>query len=429
MILGLTKAQYESPNFLRSLSSSNNYECNATDASDLSNWEQTLDTCNLDRQHLSFRACTKINTGEKNNQYQSSAHSYAYYVKQFLTFKTCYHGSSWKKMYFWEQHSDEVCEVETEHTISIPDYFYATQSCVDSHCTECYNQCGGRKMREDEENDDAQNNNEQQQQGYDWSSSSMNCNSCKTGCSSYAILAGISGNYNQNQYYPPYCTQVSDQSGTNYYYGPKCNANGGVSMGFFFDDACELNVKKDVTIDESVSSITSSFDVFSFVHGICHDCATGACEAVYESAYHCTAENGTYVAEGGSIMNEYEGGYNKNSGDADMEAAEELCVKTHKLKDIVFYHNHSSRVKAEKNALEIIGFVALGLVLVGVAAFGFISYTYYVRHCVDWGDSNLMCWADGCGGCGEDLGDTEDDDDDDVITPSKKKDKKSRRLV
>lgn len=333
-------------------------------------------------------------------------------------------------MYFWEQHSDEVCKVETEHTISIPDYFYATQSCVDAYCTECYNQCDGERNLQGEEENDAQNNNGgQQNQGYDWSSSSMNCNSCKTGCSSYATLAGMmGGNNNNRQYYSPYCTQVYDQSGTDYYYGPTCTSNGGVAMGFFFDNQCELNVKKDVTIDESVSTIGASFDLFSFVHGICHDCATGACESVYESAYHCSAENGTYVAEGGSIINEYEGGYNQNSKDEeDLEAAEELCVKTHKLKDIVFYHNHSSRVKAEKKAWEVVGFVALGLLLLGVAAFGFVSYTYYVRHCVDWGDSNLMCWTDGCGGCGGDLGDTgDDDDDDDVVTPTKKK---GRRLV
>ena len=323
--------------------------------------------------------------------------------------------------------------METEHTLSIPDYFYATQSCVDSYCTECYSQCSGRKMQEDDNDNNAQyNNGQQQQQGYDWSSSDMNCNSCQNGCSSYATLAGMNGNYNGNQYSPS-CTQVIDQTGTNYYYGPQCTSKGGVAMGFFFDDECELSVKKDVTIDESVSTISSSFDVFSFVHGICHDCVTGACEAVYESSYHCSADNGTYVAEGGSIINEYEGGYNQNSGDSgdsgdeDMGAAGELCEKTHKLKDIVFYHNHSSRVKAEKNALEIIGLVALGLLLLGVAAFGFISYTYYVRHCVDWGDSNLMCWTEGCGGCGGDNGD--DDDDDEAITPSKKKDKKGRRIV
>jgi hypothetical protein len=252
----------------------------------------------------------------------------------------------------------------------------------------------------------------------------MNCNSCKTGCDSYATLAGLAGNGNYNNFYPPYCTQVFDQSGVDYYYGPMCTENGNVAMGFYFDNKCELSVKKDVTIDESGSSISSSFDVFSFVHGICHDCATGVCESVYESAYHCTADNGTYVAEGGSIMSEYQGGYNQNSKDGgeDMEAAEELCVKTHKLKDIVYYHNHSSRVKAEKKAFEVVGFVALGLVLFGLVGFGFISYTYYVRHCVDWGDSNLMCWTDRCGGCGGDIG---DDDDDDVL-PTKKK---GRRLV
>ena len=316
--------------------------------------------------------------------------------------------------------------VETEHTLSVPDYFYATQGCVDGYCSECYNQCGGRMLKEDdEEHDDAMNGGwQQQRQGYDWSSTSMNCNSCKTGCASYATLAGnLGGNY--DNYYPPYCTQVFDQSGTDYYYGPKCTENGGVQMGFFFDNKCELNVKKDVQIDESTSSLSSSFDVFSFVHGICHDCATGVCESVYESSYHCTAENGTYVAEGGSIMNEYEGGYgnNKDSNDGEeLEAAEELCVKTHKLKDIVYYHNHSSRVKAEKKVWEVVGFVALGIVLLGMAGFGFVSYTYYVRHCVDWGDSNLMCWAEGCGGCGGEVG---DEDDDVVIT----KKKKGRRLV
>ncbi|KAL3776843.1 hypothetical protein ACHAWO_004248 [Cyclotella atomus] len=423
-ILGLAKGQYYEQSNLRLLSSSSSskYECNATNADDLSQWESTLDTCNLESQHLSFRACTKINTGKRNNDYQSSAHSYAYYVKQFLTFKTCYHGSNWKKLYFWEQHSDEVCKVETEHTISIPDYFYATQKCVDSYCTECYNKCGERRLQEDEGNDANAN------QAYDFNSASMNCNSCKSGCTSYATLAGILGdNYSNNQYYSPYCTQVIDQSGVDYYYGPVCSSNGGVSMGFFFDNQCELNVKKDIAIDETSSTVSSSFDLFSFVHGICHDCATGICEDVYESAYHCTADNGTYVAEGGSIINEYEGGYNQNSKDEqDLEAGEELCVKTHKLKDILFYHNHSSRVKAEKKAWEVVGFVALGLLVFGVAAFGFISYTYYVRHCVDWGDSNLMCWTDGCGGCGGDLGDDEDDEDD-VVTPSKKK--KGRRLV
>lgn len=329
--------------------------------------------------------------------------------------------------------------METEHTMSVPDYFYATQNCVDNYCTECYNQCGGGndgggdgdRMLSSEDNsrdeDDAMNNgNGQQGYDYDWSTISMNCNSCETGCSSYATLSGIYGG-NYDNYYPPYCTQVYDQSGTDYYYGPKCTENGGVAMGFFFDNKCELNVKKDITIDESSSTISSTFDVFAFVHGICHDCATGVCESVYDAAYHCTADNGTYVAEGSSIINEYEGGYynNKDNGEDEVEAVEELCLKTHKLKDIVYYHNHSSRVKAEKKAWEIAGFVALGVVCCAVAAFGFVSYTYYVRHCVDWGDSNLMCWTE-CGGCGGDIGDVGDDEDDVVVT---KKNKKGRRLV
>ncbi|KAL3791238.1 hypothetical protein HJC23_000855 [Cyclotella cryptica] len=395
-------------NSLRILENQNSYQCSANNTDDLSEWEEVLDTCNLESQHLSFMACTKINTGERHDQYQSSAHSYAYYVKQYFTFKTCYHGQSWKKLYFWEQGADEVCKLNAEHTLSVEDYFYATSECVDNYCSACYNQCGGNGRGLGEENGG--------EQGYDWSSNGMNCYYCTKNCRSYATLHGNYGGNNDGKYYSPHCTKVFDQSGTDYYYGPVCTEQGGVGMGFFFDNKCELNVKKEITIDESSSSVSSSFDVFQFVHEICHDCATDVCESVYNSAYHCSARNGTYITEGADILQEYEG------YEEDMEAAEELCLKTHKAKQIIYNHNHSTRASAVKREWEAVGFVALGLVLVGVVAFGFISYTYYVRHCVDWGDSSLMCWSEGCGGCnGGDV-----DDDDDVISVKKKK---GRRLV
>lgn len=418
-LLGFAQAQEPNPElFLRRDLAQKSYDCNATtDAT--TTWEQTLQTCNLQSQHLSFTACTKINTGQRHNDYQSSAHSYAYYVKQFFTFKTCYHGNDWKKLYFWEQGGDEMCKMQTEHTLSIKDYFHATADCVNGFCSACYKQCeGGRRLGDEEED---MNANDNDGGAYDWSQISMKCNVCETGCSSYATLVANYGGNDNNNVQSPYCTRVFDQTGTDYYYGPRCSDSGGVSMGFFFDNQCELNVKKDISVDESANSaLSSSFDLFSFVHGICHDCATGVCESVYDAAYHCSNDNGTYVAEGSYIVQEYEGGY---GNDEAMESGEELCSKTHKLKDIVYYHNHSSRIKTEKRIAETVGFVLLGLLVAGFAAFGFISYTYYVRHCVDWGDSNLMCWTEGCGGCG---GKDYDEDEDDVVSRKKRK---GRRLV
>jgi hypothetical protein len=167
--------------------------------------------------HLKWNGkCTPVNAGFNENYRRGNSYETNY--ESYLTFYTC------KGWY-------QSCDKSVEHAIRMDDYFLATSSCVQDYCNTC------------------------------------DSDSCTSDCEMYADMTMSSRYYIEsgNNTYNG-CSVAKSLEGLRYFYGPQCNDDGDLTLGYFFDKNCQLNATRRGHINSTESFI--DFDVFSFVHSV-----------------------------------------------------------------------------------------------------------------------------------------------------------------
>lgn len=317
--------------------------------------------------HLKYSGqCTRVRDGT-NQHYKTSSHSYRSNYKQVLTFRTCK-----GKSHFWDL---SFCNRTVQHVVEMEDYFKGTRNCMQDYCNECYSSC----------------------------TNATTCHSsCATKCSKYYAMS-------ENG-----CSQVYARNGNTYYYGPQCNDKGGMKMGYFYDNECQLRVEgTHVWAASGVSFL--NFDVFKFVNDICtKDCtANGNCEDFYDTSSHCL-RNLTAVAYTSPMRSSFVDEENEHGDEHRNEVHGEGCeilykAKQNSAKDASKSSSSSSSSSSSNNrsssrnsrnqltAGKFVSSLFTTLVIVSaasLAAFLAVSYTYYARHRLSWGVSSLATDGD-----------------------------------
>ena len=330
--------------------------------------------------------CTSIKAGVNYN-YHSDANHYANNYEQYLTFHTC----PTSKRLSW----GSGCNKAVEHNVRIEDYFASASSCVNDYCERCNYECV-------------------QATSINATNTVDFCEAkCISSCNSYASMTGSNANdayaYDGGSYLDTYygCSQVTDQTqGYTYYYGAMCSEKGGLTMGYYFDEYCQVNATT-----RSISSVASfiDFDVFGFVNEICSD-SFETYEAVYNASYSCTTNDGAYLESDDS-------GYDRrlqeegNSGDQGKDgnkeerherednreeedrnsrdkqefemSGEDVCFAVYTTEHFQSIRNKEIAVhylKTTGGFMKHVSIIACYTMLICGAVFIFVSYSYYARH-------------------------------------------------
>lgn len=277
----------------------------------------------LSSYHTRFGKCIRVkvpndNDGEGNSYFYNNRY-HAQYIP-YASFHTC------------ESDGDDSCgncDYSTHYAIDLESYLEANVVYIQNYCEACAENCGDRRRVEDGD-DNVQN----YAQGENF------CTSCTDQCS--LILAGRDGTDETNYLG---CQQSdADENGVQYYSGPQCSSDGNIVIGLFYDDECTVKSSSEYDLEFSYNS-------FETVENICIDCSLDdTCGDLYAASSHCL--NGkTYYGD-----------------DDDLP----VC-KTYKIATMEWVY--AVRQKS------IGGQVLLGVMVVAFTGmFGFLVYSYYVRH-------------------------------------------------
>jgi hypothetical protein len=197
-------------------------------------------------------------------------------------------------------------------------------------CEACSTSCR-RSLEEGEEEEEE----EEEEEGYEYQ---PDCSTCSKVCS--AIKNNDDGAAVETDYLECQEAFEDEENGIQYYSAPKCDSNGNIVIGLFYDDEC--TVKTATTYDAGFD-----YSTFKTIEASCLSCVDGLCEELYDDAVYC------------------KGGNTLNNNDNDMP----ICKTFNSA-----YRTYDKR----KKELKILPFVILGLVTFGCILSG--SYTYYIRH-------------------------------------------------
>jgi hypothetical protein len=207
-----------------------------------------------------------------------------------------------------------------KYVSEVEDFLESTVEFVQNYCTSCANTC--RRLEE-----------QQQQEGQ----VAANCNSCKDQCSAMQNNNGSTDAANYIQ-----CQAGANNGDVQYYTAPQCE-DGKLVIGHFYDDEC--TIKTQSMVDEGYSYAT-----FRTIESMYIDCSlSDVCADLAEEAVFC------------------------DQGYAEDEEDSRLCKAAEQAARVQTYYK---KPFIEKIPIGLIIFLFLAL---GVL-FGFLSYTYYVRH-------------------------------------------------
>jgi hypothetical protein len=270
--------------------------------------------------NMQFGKCARVKVPQNNNDdnegnsYFANGRYHAQY-QQYASFFLCEDDGK----------STCSCDYSTEYVTDLQTYLEKNIEYLQGMCEACSTQCNRRRLEEGAEEEAA----------YEYQ---PDCSTCVNTCSSINSNDGVP---DESDYLECQEAYEDEENGIQYYSAPKCDANGNVVIGLFYDDEC--TVKTAATLDNGFTYAT-----FKTIENSCISCADGLCEDLYDDALHCV---------NGNTM---------NGNDDDMP----VC-KT--------YKNTAARMYSErKKQLKILPFVIAALVLVGFIVSS--SYTYYVRH-------------------------------------------------
>lgn len=270
--------------------------------------------------NMQFGKCARVKVPQNNNDdnegnsYFANGRYHAQYL-QYASFFLCQDDGT----------STCSCDYTTEYVTDLQTYLENNIEYLQGMCEACSAQCNRRRLEDEEEEDAA----------YEYQ---PDCSTCANTCSG---INSNDGNPDETDYLECQEAFEDEESGLQFYSAPKCDSNGNVVIGLFYDDEC--TVKTAVTYD-----IGFSYGTFKAIENSCISCSDGLCENLYEDALHCVDGN------------------TMNGNDDDMP----VC-KTYKT---MAARTYSER----KKKLKILPFVIVPLVLVGCIVSS--SYTYYVRH-------------------------------------------------
>lgn len=273
--------------------------------------------------NMQFGKCARVKVPQNNNDdnegnsYFANGRYHAQY-QQYASFFLCHDDGT----------STCSCDYTTEYVTDLQTYLEKNIEYLQGMCEACSAQCNRRRLQdeEDEVEEDA---------GYAYQA---DCSTCVNTCSA---VNSNDGAPDETDYLECQEAYEDEESGIQYYSAPKCDSNGNVVIGLFYDDEC--TVKTAVTYDNGFT-----YGIFKTIENSCIACSDGLCEDLYDGALHCV---------NGNTM---------NGNDDDMP----VC-KTYKT---MAARTYSER----KKKLKILPFVVAALVLVGCILSS--TYTYYVRH-------------------------------------------------
>lgn len=214
-----------------------------------------------------------------------------------------------------------------DYVTDLEDYLENTVSYVQNLCNTCANTC--RRLRRLEDGDNNNGNYEELQ---------VNCDTCTSDC---ARMSSNSGNgYDEANYLE--CQEGKNENDMQYYTAPQCE-NGEIVIGLFYDDEC--TIKTQTLQDEGFSLAT-----FETIQEIAIDCSmTETCGNINDDAVYC------------------------QDGYADDQNNAKLCKAAKAASRVQTYYKKPLFKKVP------IGFIVFLIFFISFV-FGFLAYTYYVRH-------------------------------------------------
>ncbi|EED93027.1 predicted protein [Thalassiosira pseudonana CCMP1335] len=215
---------------------------------------------------------------------------------------------------------------------------------------------------------------------------------CISSCNSYASMTGSNANdayaYDGGSYLDTYygCSQVTDQTqGYTYYYGAMCSEKGGLTMGYYFDEYCQVNATT-----RSISSVASfiDFDVFGFVNEICIAPLTAV--LILNRMIVGTYDNSGDQGKDGNNEERHEREDNREEEDRNSRDSQEFEMSGEDVCFAVYTAEHFQSIRNKEIAVHYLkttgGFmkhvsiIACYTMLICGAVFIFVSYNYYARH-------------------------------------------------
>lgn len=269
------------------------------------------------------------NDDDGNSYFYNGAYRAQY--KRYISYQMCSSSSS-------------SCHV---YVSGLEEYLEQTVDYAQSWCSACAASCRRRNRQLDEQN------------AADADAAATVTANCKTCASECKLLSSNKGNSGTDESGYLSCQAAADNGNNNnaeaeenmqYYTAPQCE-NDHVVIGHFYDEECTI---KTTTLQDG----GFSYNTFQTIEGMKMDCSAGsaACTNLYASSVSC---------DDGS-----------NSGGGDDEQQQDtasLCKAAAAAGRVYTYYK---KPFYKKVPIGLIFFLLFGMGL----GFGFLSYTYYVRH-------------------------------------------------
>ena len=219
---------------------------------------------------------------------------------------------------------DSNCQ---EYVADLDTYLEMTVETTQNVCQACRNQCR-RRM-------------EEEGQGQEQGNVVVNCQTCASECE--LLMYGGGGN-DESQYLQ--CQESYNDGELQYYTAPQCDNNGGLSIGYFYDDECTIKA------NSAPQDLGLEYNTFQTIERIGLDCSNAGdlCDQLTDGASYCQA-----------------GYYNEEQEDRALCKAAATAEMEHTYYKKPFWKK-----------MHIPGILLLLALL--CALFSFLSYTYYVRH-------------------------------------------------
>ena len=230
--------------------------------------------------------------------------------------------------------SFDLCNTQTgqcnEYVVALEDFLENTVDYVQTMCGACANKCS-RRNRDLRRLDEGANG--------DGENMNVNCNTCVDECQ----LLNNKGNSGIDESGYLECQADYDDGDLEYYTAPQCE-NGEVVIGHFYDDECTI---KTSTLQDSVFS----YNTFRTLASIKLDCSlSDNCAELFDDAIPCSSGNA-----------------DNDEDDAKLCKAAKAATRVQTYYKKPFY----------KNKPWIPIFLLISITGFG---FGFLAWTYYVRH-------------------------------------------------
>lgn len=235
-----------------------------------------------------------------------------------------------------EKNNDDSC---TEYVTDLESYLGVSVDYVQTYCGVCAAQCGRRRWLEDQQEDEEEEDGDDG--GANWN---VDCSQCAEDCT---LLQNNNNNdgMDESQYLD--CAQAAaggDDDGVEYYTAPQCE-NGAVVIGHFYDDECTIKTS-------TLQDADFSYNTFHTMEATPIQCALDedACADLF-------GDDSVYCGE------------DRDEGDED----ESLCKAAKAAGRVYTFYKKPIYKKLHLGALAVLlAFIA--------SVFGFLAYTYYVRH-------------------------------------------------